>query len=147
MPSVPYSEMIRVYASYRTNSELAIAELLRQTETVLDDQAESNQVLESMVAKYPQFEADLREFWQLHCHFALAGEFAAKPRSPGISSLTNDINSPAPMELSSSEFIGRTLGPYELLEEIDRGGMGVVFKARHTHIERVVALKIIRRAN
>lgn len=34
-------------------------------------------------------------------------------------------------------------GEFELIEEIGRGGMGVVFKARHQKLNRIVALKMI----
>lgn len=44
----------------------------------------------------------------------------------------------------SSAVRRRQIGPYELLGEIGRGGMGIVYRARHSGLNADVALKVIR---
>jgi WD40 repeat protein len=81
----------------------------------------------AILARHPDLATDLRQFFTDRDRFELLAERVrtAVTAVPPVGSLL------------------RYFGDYELLEEIARGGMGVVYKARQASLNRAVALKMI----
>jgi len=115
----------------------------RQLETILHaylqavdagdkpDQAE-------LLRQHPDLADDLRDFF---ADQEKMDGFAKSMRKAQIGDATvgPDGSPDAPATLPRIRYFG----DYELLEEIARGGMGVVYKARQVSLNRVVALKMI----
>jgi WD40 repeat protein/tRNA A-37 threonylcarbamoyl transferase component Bud32 len=96
-----------------------------------------------LMARHPDLADELRAFFANRAQFArlaapLAPPAPRRPPSPAETP-TLGLNEPA----GAAPAVGRCFGDYELLEEVARGGMGVVFKARQRSLHRVVALKMI----
>lgn len=93
---------------------------------------------DELLRNNPELAEQLREFFEIHDQFSDANASSAAAPS------TRPAGSQAAQETLTISQPPRYLGDYEILEEIDRGGMGVVYKARHKELGRVVALKLIR---
>jgi serine/threonine-protein kinase len=95
-----------------------------------------------LLARHPDLADDLRAFFANRAQFARLAAPLGPPaprRVPPMEAPTLGLDEPA----GPTPAVGRCFGDYELLEEIARGGMGVVYKARQRSLNRVVALKMI----
>jgi WD40 repeat protein len=95
---------------------------------------------EEPLARHPEFAAELAEFLDGRERI----ERAVAPLHPAPASPSEMLTLP-PTEGYTVRPLSkvRQFGEYELLDEIARGGMGVVYKARQVSLKRIVALKMI----
>ncbi len=115
--------------------DIRLAEVLSQ---MADDVAIGRPVdFESICASHPDLAKDLKRLWGAVLVADVAAvasdQLPAVDQDEAISRRWRKLELPA------------TIGDYQLLAEIGRGGMGVVFRARQISLDREVAVKMILR--
>lgn len=113
----------------------------------------------NLLDRHPDLAADLSAFFVDHDRMqqiaAPLAETLTTPKLPGWEAAHLATTSTGPRQAAAIQAVEETagqpdrggalrdFGDYELLDEIARGGMGVVYKARQKSLNRTVALKLI----
>ena len=111
-------------------NEIELAAIL---DRLTDSTIEFRPSLDELTAEHPHLASELRELWGT---VMVVDAVAQQSRANGT---TTPSSSPALTETTPPP----VLGDYELVEELGRGGMGIVYRARQQRLDREVALKLI----
>lgn len=137
-------EVLRDHPDMRENLDAMFGLVVQ--EISLRARSAETPIVAEYVGRFPEIEERLRR------HFAVSPtvsarlnqeqatyntQWLAQPQLAGETRLPHEQAPTAPAELPA------TMGEYEVLGELGRGGMGVVYKARHRTLHRFAALKMI----
>jgi serine/threonine-protein kinase len=119
----------------------------RQLEAILHDylqavDAGQSQDRDALLRQHPEFASELAAFFADQDEMSQLARGMVEPAAraqPATEAPTLAPGESPPTPLG----VVRYFGDYELLEEIARGAMGVVYKARQISLNRIVALKMI----
>jgi len=125
--SLATESVLEVYPELAKDRD-AVLELI-YTEFVLRQEAGENVPIDEWLNRFPELTKDLRDLFQVHGVLSDDDHFSGPTRRSG--------RRPG----ADTETIER-VGDFELLDEIGRGGMGIVYRARQVKLNRLVALKM-----
>ena len=121
----------RIESKSAEERELELAQLVDQL--VSQSQRGESVEIEQVCRAYPDHQTELRKLWGA---IALTQAIGSQVKSRSLSP-------PTPLAPPARLPLPLPIGDYLLEEEIGRGGMGVVYRARQLSLDREVAVKMI----
>ena len=94
------------------------------------DRSDQEQVLEDLCPDDAELRADVRELLHAHDATGFVDELAERLAQP--------------RRIAADPPVRARVGRYDVIERIGHGGMGVVYKAHDTQLDRLVAIKFLR---
>jgi WD40 repeat protein/Tfp pilus assembly protein PilF len=131
-------EYLARYPEIAAQTDLALE--LIYTEYVVRTELSQDVSYDDWLTRFPQWRSDLEQLIEVHrqvCDVASSGATVRRDR------LATPAPSGGAVPAANSMPAVRRIGHHELIEEIGRGGMGVVYRARQSGLNRHVALKMV----
>ncbi len=136
---VPLEALLARYPALQAAPDVLLD--LIYAEVLLREEHGERPALDEYLRRFPEHETALRRQFAFHDAFAALGlDDTDHPQPPsGDTTVDSEPARPVPPGQLPAQ-----VGPYDILGEIGRGGMGVVYRGRHRTLNRLAAVKVLR---